>query len=304
MLSDEQIQQVTARYQEQLKLIARRTGDTIQSLWSDLGSWDREDIDRFGELLADVIDAAKKVTVELSNGYYSTVVGKRPPAITARDVPSVAPDPEAPFLRLWQQLSQGAQFEDALRSGALEAANDAVGFVNATARRTAPVVVEQTGTRTVGWRRVLTGVSCEWCAQVSTQRYKSADSADFGHRSCDCTVVPIVGDRDPGKFINNQLAKRLAESQVSQRIAEGAAPRKTLQAAENAARRRDATLAELQREKNPERRRRLEERARKWDRQANAYKARAAEQRARVRSMRPVGTTGYVTPDGAPAAAP
>ena len=56
--------------------------------------------------------------------------------------------------------------------------------------------------RVVGYRRVLEGTySCGLCIVASTQRYRKAELMPV-HPGCDCDVVPIYGDRDPGRLIN------------------------------------------------------------------------------------------------------
>lgn len=63
-------------------------------------------------------------------------------------------------------------------------------------------------TNIVGYRRVLTGLSCGRCAAASTKRYHKADLLPI-HAHCDCSIAPIVGDSDPGAVINSELLGRL-----------------------------------------------------------------------------------------------
>lgn len=60
----------------------------------------------------------------------------------------------------------------------------------------------------VGYRRVLTGKSCAFCATASTQRYRSADLMPL-HPSCDCDVGEIIGRADPGQVVNRELLDEL-----------------------------------------------------------------------------------------------
>lgn len=304
VLSDAEVEALTRRYQLALKRIGERTNLTLKRIWDALGSWDEADILGFFEQIEPALAAAKKSTVRVSNGYYSKLGEVRPPAFPVADVLSVPPDPATPFLSHWSKLKNGVSFAESVESAFADMSNDVVDFVQSTARRTADVTAANGGVKIVGWRRVLTGVSCEWCALVSTQRYRSAESADFGHRACDCSVVAIVGDRDPGQVINSKLYDRLQESNVSNRLSQGRASKRSLVAADNAIARRDQALAELSGEADPQRRMRLESRARRWDRKASAYKVQAAEQTAHVEALKPIGTTGYVTADGVPAPTP
>ncbi len=55
----------------------------------------------------------------------------------------------------------------------------------------------------VGYRRVLTGLSCALCATASTQRYRRAELMPI-HARCDCDVAEIIGTTDPGRIIDRQ----------------------------------------------------------------------------------------------------
>ena len=95
----------------------------------------------------------------------------------------------------------GGVAESAASTGVMLANREAAvqGFV---------AVAAETGERVVGYRRVLTGASCAFCAAASTRRYRSEDLMPL-HDHCDCDVAPIIGDRDPGNVINRDVLAEL-----------------------------------------------------------------------------------------------
>lgn len=286
--------------------ISASAASAKSAAWNSLGSWNEADIERYDAVARRIDDAAKQAAVSSSEGFYATytegdVVGLSPDA-----VPSVRPDPRDPFTTLWRQLAQGEPFEEALLTGRSTLEGTMNKYVVNTSRMTGDAWSEVSGVSTL-WRRVLTGVSCEWCALVSTQAYRSASSATFGHDNCDCLIVPTP---DPGRsqnvrrrgVLDQGLADRLDTMGVQGRLAEQQASSRSLQAASNAERRRDDALSRLGQETDPTKRQLLESRARRWDREAQRFRARAAEQAARPRST--ADGTGYVTPEGTPAPRP
>lgn len=189
---------ITRAFQGRLERIHTRAGALTAVEWDRLGSWDDGDVVRFEQQVAPVLDAARRATVNASAGYYSLMTDS-PPVVVPDAAIAVQANLRAPFTAYWHGLAERRPWDEALAAGRARALSTAVDYVASTSRRTASFV---NGDGIVGWRRVLTGNSCRWCATVSTQRYRSAESADFGHDHCDCIVAPIYGDADPGQVIN------------------------------------------------------------------------------------------------------
>lgn len=205
---------LTETFQASLARIADRAGRLTAAEWAGLGSWNEADIGRFIEAVDPVWAAARAATVNASAGYYSLITERSPIAVDPRalDLPV---DPRSPFTAYWHGLSEGRPWADALAAGEARASSTGVDLVAGTSRQTATLIA---GTDVVGWRRVTTGNSCVWCSTVATQRYKSAESANFGHDNCDCIVTPIYGDRDPGQRINEVRRQELAQTAPSVRV--------------------------------------------------------------------------------------
>lgn len=68
-----------------------------------------------------------------------------------------------------------------------------------------------TSTRIVGYRRVTDGNACDFCQLASTQRYTLGALMPLHGGSCGCTVVPIIGNQDPGRVLDKELLGRLKE---------------------------------------------------------------------------------------------
>jgi hypothetical protein len=81
----------------------------------------------------------------------------------------------------------------------------------ALAQREATVQAIDADERMVGYRRVLTGRSCAFCATASTQRYHRKQLMPL-HSFCDCGVAPIFASSDPGQVINRPLLQSLKEA--------------------------------------------------------------------------------------------
>lgn len=209
MLTETAMVALTIRYQRRLAQITDPVARISRAAWDSLARHDEEDVDQYAALIARPVAAAKQATVSVSSGYYSALATTRPPPLAARDVP-VDFDPRVPFISFWQALGSGS-VDDALASGASRAQAVVGDFVTSTGRQTGGIVTRSTGQTVVGWRRVLTGVSCVWCATVATRRYHSAESADFGHDRCNCGAVPIYGDADPGVVINQPVLDALKQ---------------------------------------------------------------------------------------------
>jgi hypothetical protein len=214
VLSEPAAVTLTRRFQNQLGRIAGRAGNLSAAEWDALGSWNRADIVRFAERTDRLFTAARQASINASAGYYATLADVPTTGINPALV-NVQPNIEAPFTNYWHQLSEGSLWADAIASGRERATSIASDLVTSTSRQTGGIVA---GTRVVGWRRVLTGSSCPWCPTVATQRYRTADSADFGHDHCDCIVVPIIGDIDPGQVINARFLTEGGEGVPAIRI--------------------------------------------------------------------------------------
>lgn len=194
--------EITRRYQARLLELAAATGTAVAQQWDELESYD--DPIPWLAIAAPIVIAGQAQAAALAAGYVALLANALVPSVDIR----VGPRLDGPFASFGSAIKRGLTFETAVNLGRSRADEVGSGSVQWTARAAAGEAARQ-AEGIVGWRRVLTGVSCDWCALISTQRYRTADSASFGHARCDCTVVPIIGDRDPGQVINEPVLDRL-----------------------------------------------------------------------------------------------
>lgn len=181
----------------------------MASVWDDLSSWDEDDVDRYLRQASPIVTGAARAAAATTVGYLGLMVGTRPAIVDPlRFLDDI--DLLSPFLGYWSALAKGAEWTEAVTLGRTRSETIATDTVNISARGTAREV-DDAEPRITGWERVLSGNSCEFCATAATQRYRTAESASFGHDRCDCGVVPIVGRLDPGRVINRPLLDNLKQ---------------------------------------------------------------------------------------------
>lgn len=204
---------LTEAYIDQLDRLAGATGTEVRDVFLELEHLNRADVDRFAAEATPYFRAARSEAIDLTSGYLSEATGARLDAI---DLTTLDPDVTAPFLRTWHNLKEGQPWAEARQGGASQA--EAAGYDYAQAG--AAQRMANPGTKVRGYRRVLSPTACEWCRVVSTQLYKSAESARFGHHKCKCTVVAVATSADPGRAINRRrLASGLPSRMGAQRDA-------------------------------------------------------------------------------------
>lgn len=176
------------RYRTVTRQYRTRTAAALALLWDRLGSYEESDISRYATQAAPVLDGAKRSAVALSAAFFSGATGIRVQGVRP-DVVIVTPRIDHPFHAAWHAVNMGRDWSDALQVGRSQAQAVGVDFVQSVTRRTGDAVAARTG-RDVRWRRVPRPDTCAWCATVSGQLYRTAESADFGHDRCSCVVVP------------------------------------------------------------------------------------------------------------------
>lgn len=196
---------LTEQYLTQLQNITAAGMRALIQVWAALPGIDESDIAQFARLAAPLLEGTGTATAASTAGYLRQFTGAR---VAISDI-TISQDMRHPFIGVWRDLNRGVPYTDALQTGRDRAASLAQERVEAAQNEVAERL-EQSGLTEVGWRRVPQGATCSWCVVVSTQRYKTAASASFGHghggvNYCDCKKVPIYGQRDPGRVINENI---------------------------------------------------------------------------------------------------
>lgn len=205
---------IVAAYLARYNRLRLTAGATVGQLWDRYAAIDDED--RFAIRAAQLATAAQGVALAGLVGYLSALfaaVGE-PPALPPVDpelvVGGAARAGSVP-LEVYRRgivtartaTTKGRTLVEAMAAGRARMVSTAETDVALT-QRAGIVQLLQHDERVVGYRRVLTGRSCAFCAVASTQRYHRAELMPL-HSHCDCGVVPIVGSRDPGRVINRPL---------------------------------------------------------------------------------------------------
>lgn len=203
--------QIVAAYLAAYQSLLGRTTSTVLAAWAALARYDEDQVEEFTAKVVPVVTAAQTTTAAAVDGYVARLAGSAPLGIAASQVTELrgVPAPEVyrrPFVTVWTDLANEVPWERAVEHGRRRLETIAQTDVQMAQRRTMQLLEEND--RIVGYRRVLTGKSCIFCATASTQRYTRENLQPI-HAHCDCGVAPIFGDSDPGRVVNDDLLQRL-----------------------------------------------------------------------------------------------
>lgn len=194
------------------------TAELIGQQWDTFAGLDDVSAARFEAAAEVVLQTAKQQTSTLAVAYMNANdrLGGFPASGLVPVVPEIrngVPVTEVyhrSIVEARARVANGATFDEAMASGRARA----VGTARTDVSLTNKAEMNRGGQLrpwVVGYRRVLTGRSCAFCATASTQRYKSADLLPL-HPSCDCDIAEIFGTEDPGHIINRDLLDELKKA--------------------------------------------------------------------------------------------
>lgn len=204
---------VVATYNDTVKAVRARVLAFVAATWTGLESYRDPDIARFVAAVVPVVEGGQRRVAALTDAYLATVartvlgtskpVGVGPTNVSIENLRGV-PATEVytrPAITAWMALRDGKPLDHAVSEG-LERAKD----ITASDLQLAKTHTIQRNLaadkRVAGYRRVLTGAhNCGLCIVASTQRYHKGDLLPI-HPGCDCGVLPIYGNRDPGQIID------------------------------------------------------------------------------------------------------
>ena len=204
-----------ARFMARHAQILARSSAQVLRLWVSMPGYDRPDVPEFTAAASQVVEANQLAAALLVDGYIAKAAGTSPAGLTAEVVTNLregittAEAYQRPFLRLWRLRAEGVA-EQAAQEQARTYLSSMAQMDTQLAVSHAMVEASDRIDGVVGYRRVLTGKSCRFCATAATQRYHTRQLRPL-HSGCDCGVAPIIGDRDPGRVVNDQLLARLKE---------------------------------------------------------------------------------------------
>lgn len=209
------LEDLVRHHHRRLIAVEAQAAKTTGALWDRFGGPADDDLSAFVRHAVPVVAGAQRTAVDLMAGYLTAVatmvlrdrtVIAIPPAAVLEQLRGGIPLAEVyarPVITMRTALANGSSLDDARAAGrarATSAANTDVVLAN----RQAVATGTASDDRIHGYRRVLTGTSCELCAVASEDTYGSGDLMPI-HNHCDCGVAPIIGTRDPGRSIDDQV---------------------------------------------------------------------------------------------------
>lgn len=221
--ADPQTARLVLGYQAATARVRAAVEDYVRLSWTGLGDWRDPSIDRWISQVAPVMAAGRHQTAQLTDVYLSalesTTFAER---VTPAGIPASAtavsprgiPDGQLwrrPAETVWTALADGKPLDVAVRLGEQRALSLAGTDLQLTRTHTARNALASSD-RVVGYRRSLSGgESCGLCIVASTQRYHRGDLMPI-HPACNCGIIPIYGDRDPGQVIDPERLDRVHEA--------------------------------------------------------------------------------------------
>lgn len=204
-------------YQAAVAQVRARVLAYVERAWRGLGRYDRGDIERFVELILPQIAGGQVTTASLTDAYLAqlerTVLGSAARTVgvdaasvlteALRGVPAAEVYQRA-GVTVWRSLADGVPYERAVERGLERALSMASTDLQLAKTHTARAVMAP-NEKIARYRRSLTGGrSCGLCVVSATKVYRKQDLQPI-HPGCDCGVLPIFFDRDPGLVVDPDL---------------------------------------------------------------------------------------------------
>jgi hypothetical protein len=211
-----------AAYGQRLDTIRSTTGARVGQAWRAVGGLTDAQAAAFVARAVPVALGGQAAVATLTEAFLAAFLGVPAGGLPTDEVTGAAvrngTDMDAVYHRMAVtargQIARGKSLSEAMDVAHQRAVTTGETDV-LLAHRAAASRTMEANTSVVGYRRVLTGRSCMFCATASTQRYRTGDLMPI-HAHCDCRIAPIVGDRDPGRVVNKALVSQLKEAGGSQ----------------------------------------------------------------------------------------
>lgn len=193
-----------ARLLEQVEAI-------VAAEWARLTSWRDPDAEQFITRVGRVVPVAQTRVAAMVDATVARLTDTAPVGVPAELVTDVRGVPLTeeylrPFIEIWSKVNREPLTDLVANAGdrvvKMATMDTQVGMRNAMTH------VASVQPRVVGYRRVLKGKSCKFCAAASTRRYHKAQLMPL-HAHCDCGIAPIIGTSDPGEVVNRRTLENL-----------------------------------------------------------------------------------------------
>lgn len=202
-------------YQRQLIGIRKATAGRVATMFANLGEWRDDAV--FVERAVPVVQIGAGAAVTLTDAYLARRAGisalgldPQPVIDSLRNGTDMAEVYRRPFTQLWNDLSNGKPFTEALAGATNRARTLAETDVGLAGRDSAvewaSEAQSQGAAKIYGWERVTDGDACSFCLLASTQRY-TTDQLLPMHDHCFCSVAPML--EPGGQVIKPELLEQL-----------------------------------------------------------------------------------------------
>ncbi len=181
---------LTRRAQGFLTSLRAITGAALVRVWDSLDDHREAAQPRWEGQAAPIVYAGQSRAIDTQLAYLRALVGEEIAFDRAQLLALSTVDLSEPFIGLAVALRDGSDLRSALTAGRDRAASLGDTAVSHAARSASTALDGHH--RIGGWRRVLSANPCDWCVTVAGQRYRTAESAAFGHASCSCGVAPYL----------------------------------------------------------------------------------------------------------------
>lgn len=182
-----------------------------------------ESVQRFSEMVSRYVVAAQRAAGRITEAHLREQIrrmGEELPRETLVDLPRdlrIGASPEEVYQRPVREVRYLESVETP-RETAVETARERLEKQALTdlqlARSIAAQQVLYRFPQASGWRRIIhpeLGNVCGLCIAASDRIYYRLNKLDL-HPGCKCTVLPIIGSRDPGRTLNEEDLRRLYEA--------------------------------------------------------------------------------------------
>lgn len=196
----------TARLSEETAAFAART-------FRNLGRWNDDVVPAYISRVVPTVEAGQRTMSTLTRAFYKLMAEVNgEPFDAARLAPEALSTTalrgtdaqevyERGFKTVWYELSKGKDIGIAVGMGA-ERLYNIVRTDLQLAKTNTGLFIRNNNSNIVGYARVLSGAeNCALCYVASTQRYTRGQLMPI-HPGCDCGEMPIYGNQDPGRVID------------------------------------------------------------------------------------------------------
>jgi hypothetical protein len=197
-------------YAQRAALIRRLLGNAAVAAYDELDDYGQTELDAYLDRMVPLSLAAQRTMANSLAGYLYAASEEYPDEPWDVDEvtgDAVRPDGlrhgwSVPWFALWGAIGAGVALNEAVAHTRelyrVQGVTDLSFVQAATMRLLGPRLP-----RLVGYRRVLSGPGCAFCAEASQQVYRQAELMPV-HPGCNCAVAAVFAEADPALALNDQ----------------------------------------------------------------------------------------------------